>query len=314
LPPSEGGPPASGSPTTPRAQPPDASESETPASDRPTWRPPRPRATSGTSTASGETPEPTTPRATALRAAPPTGTLISGTGLAAGAVDAAFDIATIYLQQWLQTTFYDAQNRAAFERNLAREQPRITRMLERYVEAVQRLRAMGGTPYAVITLHVVYRTYAMPDEHALAHSSFEDVWVESVLVESAPRQGERGVYEGRDPLATLTDPEALGRNFRNETHTLVTFSSEIPDAGVFARPSLTSLAERLANMYRYVARIGGQPDTAEEASALIRQMRDLAARTIDVANDRVREQLLRELMTVTGGDTDVATGVLRSLR
>jgi hypothetical protein len=120
------------------------------------------------------------------------------------------DIATIYVQQWIQETFYDPQNRQAFTRDLERERPRIEPMIARYREGAQRIRALGGVPYAIMTLHVVYRSYEVPLEDALGHSSFEDLWVESVTLESARVKNSAAFYMGRDPAEGLVDPGGLG--------------------------------------------------------------------------------------------------------
>jgi hypothetical protein len=219
----------------------------------------------------------------------------------AGAADAAMDIAGIFLQQWMQEQYYDPANRAEFERQFAQAQPRIESMVRRRRVAAQRIRASGGVAYAVVTLHIVYRSFGMSD--GLSHSSFQDLWVENVDVASAPRENERGVYEGGDPLSGLTDLEAWGRNFRDESHTLLTYSYEIPDAGYFARMPVQELAETLVGMHQYILGVVNDvQELPDEALGVAIEMRQLVDRSIDLDDPEVVAEL-RSQLTVAAGDS-----------
>ena len=228
---------------------------------------------------------------------------------AAAAANAAMDIAEIYLQEWIQEKFYDPQNRAAFNQDLAREQPRIDSMVARHRTDAQRIRAHGGVPYAVVTLHVVYRTFGMPD--GLSHSSFQDLWVTDANVESAPREGVGNPYRSRN----IFDPEVWGSNFRDEQHSLVTYSYEIAETSRFARVSTTELAERLYQMHQYILQIApNEGEMPEEVLAVVREMRDTLDRSIDLDDELAVAELREELLVATGGVEGIALQILSLVR
>ena len=268
---------------------------------RPTTRP---------SGSGARTPAPRTTGRTTPRGPVGTGRALGAGAAGAGAV--AVDFASIYLEQWVQERFIEPQNQAAFEADLQREQPRIDRRLRHHRDAAQRIRTRGGVPHAVVTLHVVYRTLGMDD--GLSRSSFQDLWVHEASVEEAPREGQRGFYEGRSPAEGFLDPEALGRSFRNETHTLITYSYGLPDSGVYARLSVRNLAERLVDMHRYLARLTAEGEVPEEAVGIALEMRDIAERTLDLGDPDALRQVQEELVIAAGGDPGVAADVIALVR
>lgn len=210
-------------------------------------------------------------------------------------------LATPYLQEWIQSK-YDPQNAAAFEADLERAGPGIERKLRQERLEAQRIRTQGGVPFAIVTLHVVYRTMALPD--GIGYSSYQGLSVESVEVGEAPREETHGVYEGQD--VDLLDMEQWGRSFRDEQHSLVTYSFEIPDVGAFARMEVSYLAARLVDMYRYIVRLVAEEGrVVPEAVGLAREMGELTSADLSLS-DRNLESLHNSLLSAGSEPGDAA--------